>query len=58
MRRKFCSQALTRSIFQRLRWRYRERAYRYALLEAGHIGENVYLAAEAAGWDSVWTWVE
>ncbi len=37
------------AIFQRLRWRYRERAYRYALLEAGHIGQNVYLAAEAAG---------
>lgn len=36
------------SIFQRLRWRYRERAYRYALLEAGHIGQNLYLAAEAA----------
>ena len=37
------------AIFQRLRWRYQERAYRYALLEAGHIGQNVYLAAEAAG---------
>ncbi|MFH0751666.1 MAG: SagB/ThcOx family dehydrogenase [Chloroflexota bacterium] len=37
------------AIFQRLRWRYRERAYRYALIEAGHIGQNVYLAAEAAG---------
>ena len=37
------------AVFQRLRWRYRERAYRYALLEAGHIGQNVYLAAEAAG---------
>jgi SagB-type dehydrogenase family enzyme len=37
------------AIFQRLRWRYRERAYRYALLEVGHIGQNVYLAAEAAG---------
>lgn len=37
------------SIFQRLRWRYRERAYRYALLEAGHIGQNIYLAAESAG---------
>lgn len=37
------------SIFQRLRWRYRERAYRYALIEIGHIGQNVYLAAEAAG---------
>ncbi len=37
------------AIFQRLRWRYRERAYRYALLEAGHIAQNIYLAAEAAG---------
>ncbi|MDA8236386.1 MAG: SagB/ThcOx family dehydrogenase [Chloroflexi bacterium] len=37
------------AIFQRLRWRYRERAYRYALIEVGHIGQNVYLAAEAAG---------
>lgn len=37
------------SIFQRLRWRYRARAYRYALLEAGHIGQNVYLAATAMG---------
>ena len=37
------------AIFQRLRWCYRERAYRYALLEAGHIAQNIYLAAEAAG---------
>ncbi len=37
------------AIFQRLRWRYRQRTYRYALLEAGHIGQNIYLAAEAAG---------
>ena len=34
---------------QRLRWRYRKRAYRYALLEAGHIGQNIYLAATAMG---------
>ena len=26
------------AVFQRLRWRYRELAYRYALLEAGHVG--------------------
>jgi len=37
------------SVFQRLRWKYRERTYRYALLEAGHIGQNVYLAATAMG---------
>jgi len=33
------------AIFQRLRWKYQERSYRYALLEAGHLGQNVYLAA-------------
>ena len=37
------------AIFQRLRWKYRERTYRYALLEAGHIGQNVYLAATSMG---------
>jgi SagB-type dehydrogenase family enzyme len=37
------------AIFQRLRWKYQERAYRYALLEAGHLGQNVYLAATSMG---------
>lgn len=37
------------AIFQRSRWRYRERAYRYILLEAGHIGQNLYLAATSLG---------
>jgi SagB-type dehydrogenase family enzyme len=32
------------AIMQRLRWKYQERSYRYALLEAGHLGQNVYLA--------------
>jgi len=36
-------------IFQRLRRKYQERTYRYALLEAGHLGQNVYLAATAMG---------
>lgn len=36
-------------VFQRTRWRYRERAYRYVLLEAGHIGQNLYLAATGLG---------
>jgi len=36
-------------IFQRLRWKYRERTYRYSLLEAGHIGQNLYLAATSMG---------
>jgi SagB-type dehydrogenase family enzyme len=37
------------AIFQRLRWRYRERTYRYALLEAGHIAQNGYLVATSMG---------
>jgi len=37
------------AVFQRTRWRYRERSYRYVLLEAGHIGQNVYLAATSMG---------
>jgi SagB-type dehydrogenase family enzyme len=37
------------AIFQRTRWKYRERTYRYVLLEAGHIGQNLYLAATSMG---------
>jgi SagB-type dehydrogenase family enzyme len=37
------------AIFQRTRWRYRERTYRYVTLEAGHIGQNIYLAATSMG---------
>lgn len=37
------------AMFQRTRWKYRERSYRYILLEAGHIGQNLYLAATSLG---------
>jgi len=37
------------AIFQRTRWKYRERTYRYILLEAGHIAQNLYLAATSLG---------
>ena len=37
------------AMFQRTRWKYRERAYRYVLLEAGHVGQNLYLAATSMG---------
>jgi SagB-type dehydrogenase family enzyme len=37
------------AVFQRTRWKYRERTYRYILLEAGHIGQNLYLAATSLG---------
>jgi SagB-type dehydrogenase family enzyme len=36
-------------ILQRMRPKYQDRAYRYGLLEAGHIGENAYLAARSMG---------
>lgn len=36
-------------IFQRTRWKYHERTYRYVLMEAGHLGQNLYLAATALG---------
>lgn len=37
------------AILQRLRWKYQERSYRYALLESGHLGQNAYLAATSMG---------
>ena len=37
------------AIVERSRWKYRQRAYRYIYLDAGHIGENLYLAAGALG---------
>jgi len=36
-------------ILQRMRFKYQDRSYRYGLLEAGHIGQNVYLAATSLG---------
>lgn len=36
-------------VFARVQWKYVDRAYRYLLLEAGHLGQNVYLAATALG---------
>lgn len=37
------------AILQRLRWKYRERSYRYALIETGHLGQNLYLAGTSMG---------
>ncbi|UCD64698.1 MAG: SagB/ThcOx family dehydrogenase [Candidatus Zixiibacteriota bacterium] len=33
----------------RMTWRYRERGYRYMLLDAGHVCQNLYLCAESIG---------
>ncbi len=35
------------AVVARSRWKYRERAYRYIYLDAGHIAGNLYLAGEA-----------
>jgi SagB-type dehydrogenase family enzyme len=33
----------------RSKWKYRERAYRYIYMDAGHVGQNLYLAATGLG---------
>ncbi len=35
------------AVFQRSKWKYGERAYRYVYLDAGHIAQNLALAAVA-----------
>jgi len=37
------------AIVARSAWKYRQRAYRYIYMEAGHIAQNLYLAGTAAG---------
>jgi SagB-type dehydrogenase family enzyme len=40
---------LLTNVFGRYAWRYANRGYRYALIDSGHIGENLRLAAASAG---------
>jgi SagB-type dehydrogenase family enzyme len=37
------------AIVARSMWKYRQRAFRYIYMDAGHIGQNLYLAGTAAG---------
>ena len=37
------------AIFQRIKWKYGQRAYRYIYLDAGHIAENLALTATSLG---------
>jgi len=50
---EMCSQApvvfVWTAVFQRCRWKYGQRAYRYTYLDAGHIAENLALAAVSLG---------
>ena len=40
------------AIFERSKWKYKQRAYRYIYLDAGHIAENPALAATALDFGS------
>jgi len=37
------------AIFERSKWKYRQRAYRYVYLDAGHIAQNLALSATGIG---------
>lgn len=37
------------AVIERARWKYQQRGYRYIYLDAGHVGQNLYLACEALG---------
>ena len=37
------------AVVERMTWRYPERGYRYLFLDAGHVCQNLYLAAESIG---------
>lgn len=37
------------AVVARSKWKYGERAYRYIYMDAGHIGQNAYISAEAMG---------
>jgi SagB-type dehydrogenase family enzyme len=37
------------AVYEKSEWKYKERAYRYICLEAGHIAQNLALAAAALG---------
>ena len=37
------------AIFERSKWKYRQRAYRYIYLDAGHIAQNLALSATSIG---------
>jgi SagB-type dehydrogenase family enzyme len=40
------------AVFERSKWKYRQRAFRYVFLDAGHIAQNLALAGEGLGMGS------
>jgi len=51
--RQACVCILMGALLRRSKFKYGERAYRFVLLEAGHIGQNLLLAAESEGLGAV-----
>jgi SagB-type dehydrogenase family enzyme len=47
---------LLTNVFERYSWKYGSRGYRYALIDSGHIGENLRLAARSAGLGGTQVW--
>jgi SagB-type dehydrogenase family enzyme len=47
---------LLTNVFARYAWNYANRGYRYALIDSGHIGENLRLAARSAGLGWIRDW--
>ena len=44
---------LMTAVFGRTMWKYKQRGYRYVWLDAGHVGQNLYLVADALGLGAV-----
>jgi SagB-type dehydrogenase family enzyme len=44
-----CATVIWTGIFQRSRWKYRQRSYRYVYMDAGHVGAHLSLAAVSVG---------
>jgi SagB-type dehydrogenase family enzyme len=44
-----CLVFLVTGCFDRLRWKYGERGYRYMCMDTGYLGQNIYITGEAMG---------
>lgn len=53
LEQRICSESavvfIWTAIFARSKWKYKQRAYRYIYLDAGHIGQNLALSATSLG---------
>lgn len=51
---RLCGVVCITGIFHRSAWKYGERAYRYLLLDAGHLAENLLQALALEGFGAMW----